>query len=78
MITYKKGTSGHFLLCETVRQPKYVGQVLGGAGSNKCYEPLVRFIGISHKHWNNDKIMGDKSAIIPLDIRNGVILTSKG
>ena len=43
-----------------------------------CYEPLERFIGISHKHWNNGKIMGDKSAIIPLDIRNGVILTSKG
>ena len=43
-----------------------------------CYEPLERFIGISHKHWNNGKIMGDKSVIIPLDIRNGVILTSKG
>ena len=41
-----------------------------------CYEPLERFIGISHKHWNNGKIMGDKSAIIPLDMRNGVILTS--
>ena len=37
-----------------------------------------RFIGISHKHWNNGKIMGDKSAIIPLDIRNGVILTKNG
>ena len=45
---------------------------------NNCYEPLERFIGISHKHWNNGKIMGDKSAIIPLDIRNGVILTKNG
>ena len=43
-----------------------------------CYESLERFIGISHKHWNHSKIMGDNSAIIPLDIRNGVILTSKG
>ena len=43
-----------------------------------CYESLERLIGISHKHWNHGKIMGDKSAIIPLDIRNGVILTLKG
>ena len=43
-----------------------------------CYESLERFIGISHKHWNHGKIMGDHSAIIPLDIRNGVVLTSKG
>ena len=46
--------------------------------NRECYEPLEPFIGISHKHWNNGKIMGDESAIIPLDIRNGVILTSKG
>ena len=42
-----------------------------------CYEPLERFIGSSHKYWNHGKIMGDNSAIIPLDIRNGVILTRR-
>ena len=42
-----------------------------------CYEPLERVIGSSHKHWNHGKIMGDNSAIIPLDIRNGVILTRR-
>ena len=38
-----------------------------------CYEPLERFIGILEPRQNN----GDNSAIIPLDIRNGVILTSR-
>ena len=42
-----------------------------------CYEPLERFICSSHKHWNHGKIMEDNSAIIPLDIRNGVILTRR-
>ena len=36
-------------------------------------EPLERFIGILEPRQNN----GDNSAIIPLDIRNGVILTSR-
>ena len=39
-----------------------------------CYEPLERFIGILEPRQNN----GDNSAIIPLEIRNGVILTQKG
>ena len=53
-------------------------QNIDSSTRSECYEPLERFIGISHKHWNNGKIMGDKSAIIPLDIRNGVILTKNG
>ena len=39
----------------------------------QCHEPLERFIGILEPRQNN----GDNSAIIPLDIRNGVILTSR-
>ena len=44
-----------------------------GVKRDKCYEPLERFIGIMEPRQNN----GDNIAIIPLDIRNGVILTSR-
>ena len=63
---------------QRIKNTNQLALVLGLLDEEDCYEPLERFIGISHKHWNNGKIMGDKSAIIPLDIRNGVILTSKG